>query len=750
MTALILLVLVGVACIVTAIVIKTGLGAQLQADLVTIELLFPRDLEADSVEAFMTGATALLLPWWKRWMVTPTLTSEVVANTDGVRHQLVVPRTWLRTVESLLQAHLPGARFKEVPTVTLRIDIGAEYRLTSTVRPLSIDAAGLSRSLLASVQPLGDERIVISWILSPHPPVSPVGQKPGLIHEWLDGRRPRPTAEEGAALRKKQSKPLFLAVGRIGVAAGSIHRQRALLRQVEGAWHGSRAPGVHLQRRRLPERVVAHRVSHRGVPIGAWPSVMNIEELTGLIGWPIDAGHLSGVSVAGSRQLAVPRAVATTGTLIGDGWTDGRARPAALDLEARYRHSVLIGPTGSGKSTLLLNLIVQDMAAGHAVLVVDPKADLVADVLARVPARRSSDVVVIDAADSARPIGINPLRLGGVAPELAVEHLVGVLRRIFSASWGVRSDDLWRAALRTLIHDQDATLADVGPLLTEQAFRRRMIASVTDPVLVSFWRSFEAMSDAEAAQVVSPVLNKWRQVLSRPGLRRIFGQAHPTFDLGSALDHGGIVLVPLATGTLGEEAANLFGAVLLGAAWNVIQGRAAVPVGQRRPLMIHLDEFARYSAMPVPLDELLAQARSYRAGITLATQHLDQLPAELRQTVLANPRSRIAFQLGGADARLLAGEFGSGLSPADLQGLGAYEVVAQLHAAGHTQSAATLITRPAPAETSDASALREASRQRWGADGDAVDAALLERLGGQQHPGDRDAGAPTGRKRRSP
>lgn len=246
---------------------------------------------------------------------------------------------------------------------------------------------------------------------------------------------------------------------------------------------------------------------------------------------------------------------------------------------------------------------------------------------------------------------------------------------------------------------------------------------------------------------MSPVLNKWRQVLSRPSLRRIFGQAHPKFDLATSLNNGGIVLVPLATGILGEEAASLFGAVLLGAVWNVIQGRAAAPVAGRHPLMIHLDEFARYSALPVPLDEFLAQARSYRAGITLATQHLDQLPSDLRQSVLANSRSRLAFQLSGADARLLAREFGSGLTPEDLQGLAAHEVVAQLHAEGNTQRAATLTTRPAPPTSSDPAALRELSRQRWGSDGEAVDRAILERLDSQRrHDGEGEA--PTGRKRR--
>ena len=73
-------------------------------------------------------------------------------------------------------------------------------------------------------------------------------------------------------------------------------------------------------------------------------------------------------------------------------------RPLALSLPDSLRHLHVIGPTGVGKSTLLLSLITQDMTAGRGVVVVDPKGDLVADVLDRVPPERTGDVVVIDPA----------------------------------------------------------------------------------------------------------------------------------------------------------------------------------------------------------------------------------------------------------------------------------------------------------------------------------------------------------------
>lgn len=107
------------------------------------------------------------------------------------------------------------------------------------------------------------------------------------------------------------------------------------------------------------------------------------------------------------------------------------------------------------------------------------------------------------------------------------------------------------------------------------------------------------------------------------------------------------------------------------------------------------------------------------------------------------------FQLPLAEAKLLAPEMGSGLTPDDLQNLGSYEVAARLHAAGHSQDSCTLVTRPAPPPVSQPVAVRQRSRSRWGADGDAVDRAINERMNPTVAPPDGNGTGSTGRKRRA-
>src|SRR5215472_4945485 len=56
-----------------------------------------------------------------------------------------------------------------------------------------------------------------------------------------------------------------------------------------------------------------------------------------------------------------------------------------LDPDTRRRHLYVAGQTSTGKSTLLLNLIVQDLAAGQGLAVLDPHGDLAETVLLHMP-----------------------------------------------------------------------------------------------------------------------------------------------------------------------------------------------------------------------------------------------------------------------------------------------------------------------------------------------------------------------------
>jgi len=260
-------------------------------------------------------------------------------------------------------------------------------------------------------------------------------------------------------------------------------------------------------------------------------------------------------------------------------------RPLATSVKDGQSHLFLLGPTGSGKSTVILNLVVQDMEAGRGCIVVDPKSDLIEEIVRRVPAHRAEDVVILDPTDDDRPVGINLLAGNGDAPDLVAEQVLGTFHRLYASSWGPRTDDILRAALLTLVGVPGMTLAEVPLLLTDAAFRRTVVGHIDDPIgLGPFWSAFDALSDAERAQQTGPVLNKLRSVLVRPRLRNVLGQAQPLLDFDDVLSSGKILLVPLAKGLLGEDAAALVGSLLIARLWQAVQRRAGLPPNSRRPV----------------------------------------------------------------------------------------------------------------------------------------------------------------------
>jgi len=429
--------------------------------------------------------------------------------------------------------------------------------------------------------------------------------------------------------------------------------------------------------------------------------------------------------------LAPSADIPTVGRVVAQATFPGAERPLALSVPDSLRHLHVIGPTGVGKSTLLVNLITQDMAAGRGVIVIDPKGDLAADVLDRVPPSRVADVVVLDPSDEASPVGFNLLAGAPESAELLVDQVVGTLHNLFAAFWGPRTDDVLRAALLTLVAEPGMTLCEVPLLLTDPAFRRRLVGRVDDPVALGpFWAWYEALSEAERAQAIGPVQNKLRAFLLRRKLRNVLGQATPRLDLAEVLSEGRILIVPLAKGLLGEEAAALLGSLLVARLWQSVMARAGQAPAERRPVFCYLDEFQDVLRLPTSVADVLAQARGLGLGLTLAHQHLGQLPKALREDVLANARSRVIFQTAAADAQRLGREVAPYLTPADLQGLGPWEVAVTLSCGGRISPPVTGRTLLPPRVTGTAEAARAYSRRHYGQDRRDVEAVIRARHAG--------------------
>lgn len=671
---------------------------------------------------------------------------EVEASGDLVIHRIGVPAEVVDRVEQLLTALVPNSALTVTGPRTEFLDAW-RVTLTTQHRPLQVsNPEQTARAVLAALTAAKkNEKVVLQWLLGRTHAPRPVAaaETSSSVEPWW---RPlvgsgvgQLDAERRHALQSKRSDHAYACVGRIATGAVTQGRTRALAVGVLAALRTAEAPGIGVKLVR--ER--SDRFNSVAVP-WRWPYRLNVSELVGLLGWPLGDQPLPGIPRNASRWLRPDRRIKPSRRVLGQATAPGEDRRLGLSIDDARHHLHVIGPTGTGKSTLLANLICQDIAAGRGVVVIEPKGDLVADVLARIPNERIKDVVVLDPTETDYPIGLNPLLGRGRQPELVADQVLAVFHGLYEANWGPRMQDILHASLLTLAGRGDASLCALPALLTNATVRRRLRTGVDDPIaLEPFWAWFEAISDAERQQAIAPVLNKLRPFLLRKNVRAIVGQLEPRFRIDEVFTHRKVVLVSLAKGLIGPEAAALLGSLFVAELWQAVLGRARVPAERRHPVVVYADEFQDYVHLPTDMADALAQARGLGVGLTLAHQHLAQLPGNLRAAVLANARSRVCFQLAGDDAQAMARFSGGLLQPIDFQRLHRYEAYVQLVADGEITDFASARTLPMPASISDPQVVRQASRLRYGRPVNEVEAEIRKLIEGE--PGN---DGPVGRRRR--
>lgn len=734
--ALLLLPVVGSA----AVVMLRALDARAAVEqLQTYRLRFPRGMQAEEVMVFLSGLAGIRPPWFLVWLQQPVVVFETHAREGKIEHRLIVPARLSDRALAHLRAALPSVRLEQQPTDALpRSTRARELQLSTTARPLRTDRpAGASAALLMSLLPLGpEEEVVVSWAVSPSVVPKPPrlsGREPSRRSTTLPETEPYMITTHSEALDAEQAKQAelpFQVVGRIGVSAASPTRATHLLGRVETAYRMLSAPGVALEPRRLiSSKRVADRLVRRHVPAIGWPAWLNGAEVMNVIGWPIDAAQLPGVDLGGCRQLPPAADIPSTGYVVATATFPGSERPIAIADTDRYTHVSITGPTGSGKSNLLLSLIVSDMQRGRGAVVVDVKGDLIEECLKRVPDDRIEDVVLVDPSDIERPVGLNFLSTESASKELVADQVTATFHLLFESFWGPRSDDLLRASLLTLMHDPKMTMVELVPLLVSEPFRRRFVEMVKDDKigLGPFWSTYVALRPNEQAQVISPLMNKLRQVLLRPAVRNSVGQSTSKLDFATAINSGKLVFLRLPEGLIGDEAASLLGSLLVSRVWSAAQARIGLPEEERLPTTLYIDEAHRLVGSAIGLDNMLAQARAVRMSTVLATQHLSQYDTELREAVLSNARSKIVFQPTATDARRFEAEFRPALTSEDLQGLGRFEVVAQLAVGQRVAPPVTAVTLPPSDETGNEDRCRDWSRTHYGRSREDIESEMKAR-----------------------
>jgi hypothetical protein len=358
------------------------------------------------------------------------------------------------------------------------------------------------------------------------------------------------------------------------------------------------------------------------------------------------------------------------------GW--GEPQPFGISAPDQRQHIYLLGKTGSGKTTLLRNLILQHIALGHGVGLIDPHGDLAEDLLKHIPPRRADHLVYFNPGDLEFPIGLN--LLANVAPDrrhLVASGIVGAFKGIWRDSWGPRLEYILYNALSALLECDNVTLLGVNRMLLDDRYRARILRQVKDPFIRAFWmEEYAAYDERFKREAIAPIQNKLGQFLQSPVIRNILGQVRTKVSIPFIMDDSRLFLANLSKGRIGEDKANLLGSLLVTQFQLGAMGRADQPEAERRDFYLFIDEFQNFSTDAFA--SILAEARKYRLCLILSHQYLDQLSPPVQQAVFGNVGTLITFRIGHTDAEVMAKEFGGTFSVNMLADLGRYEAVVKL------------------------------------------------------------------------
>jgi hypothetical protein len=335
----------------------------------------------------------------------------------------------------------------------------------------------------------------------------------------------------------------------------------------------------------------------------------------------------------------------------------GKQIPFGISLPDLRQHIYVIGKTGSGKTTLLRNMIVQHIALGHGVGLIDPHGDLAEELLNHIPRWRTDHLVYFNPSDLEYPIALNLLaNVPKDERHLVASGIVGAFKSIWPDSWGPRMEYILYNAIAALLDCQNTSLLGVNRMLTDENYRAWVIRQIKDPFIKEFWESeFAGYDERFRREAIAPIQNKLGQFLLNPVIRNILGQVKCKVSFPFIMDNQRLFIANLSKGKIGHDKANLLGSLLTTQFQLAAMRRAGQPEAERRDFYLFIDEFQNFTTDSFAA--ILAEARKYRLCLTLSHQYVDQIPLPIRQAVFGNVGTLFSFRIGNTDAEVLQKEF---------------------------------------------------------------------------------------------
>ena len=541
-------------------------------------------------------------------------------------------------------------------------------------------------------------------------------------------------------VKNKVGSPLLLAGIRIIASAESTETATAILADLEAAFnqfentHGNKLSFERVIKGGKLKRLL-HDFSFRifeddeAIPL-------NIKEVTTMMHFPSSRIESSPqLKQAKAGTAAAPMDLPQEGVLLGINRNRGTDTKVFMTKEDRLRHFYVIGQTGTGKTTLLKNMIVQDIANGEGVCMIDPHGADIQDILASIPPNRYEDLIYFDPSYTARPMALNMLEYDRRFPEqktFVVNEMLSIFNKLFDmkTAGGPMFEQYFRNAVLLTIEDPESgnTLLDVSRVLANKAFREMKLTRCTNPIVVQFWREVadKAGGEAALANIVPYITSKFDNFLANDIMRPIISQEKSSFNFREIMDSKKILLVNLAKGRLGDINANLIGLILVGKILMAALSRVDSYGKDLPAFYLYIDEFQNITTDSIAT--ILSEARKYKLSLAVAHQFIKQLEEKIRDAVFGNVGSIASFRVGAEDAEYLEKQFGPVFTASDIVNLDNHNAYLKLLVNGRPVKPFNIETlAPPEGNTANIEKLKELSYLKFGRDRAEVEAEIMKK-----------------------
>lgn len=541
------------------------------------------------------------------------------------------------------------------------------------------------------------------------------------------------------ALYKKASKSLLSVNIRLITSSGTKDRAEDLLLSIGSAFSQFGAPlrnDFKVTKVKNPKNLIFDYVFRKYNSKTA--TTLNTEELASIFHLPTATTNVPRIKWLKTKEAPAPDNLPTEGVVIGESIFRDDIKTIRIAENERRRHFYTIGQTGTGKSFLMLNMAIQDIQNGKGICMIDPHGELIDKVLSYIPAERADDVIVFDPGDTMRPLGLNMLEFNSARPEektFIVNEMQSIFNRLFDKeTMGPMFEQYMRNALLLLMEDaknEPATLMEVPRIFTDEAFRNKKLARITNPTVIDFWtkEAAKATGDQGLSNMAPYITSKFGNFIVNDYMRPIIGQTKSAFNFRQVMDDKKILLVNLSKGRIGDINAGLLGMVVTARLLLAALSRVDIEEEKRNDFYLYIDEFQNFTTDSISV--ILSEARKYRLNLTLAHQFIAQLSDEIREAVFGNVGSMSSFRVGPKDAEFLVKHFGPQFSEKDLISVENQHAFAKILINGEPSKPFNFKTIQTPKGSPEIrEKIKELSRLTYGADASEVERSILTRLRG--------------------